>query len=482
MPQLKLIFGPMSLSEDQSAKKDTVLALLYNGYRVDGSIYQLPALSQAHTLDSIGPVYVFYSTLFDKLLAVCGGKLFTVSRFGAAQEVAGCSLDADSAVTFAADRFFVYFAGNSNIHKFDGTSVTVLGGQSPTNVTSLVWMTGFLVANGQDPAGGGLPGDFGYSDTVGEDGIPTYATWAYENNESSPDALLALFGSFNNLFAFGPNSLDVSTLSPDENNPFYANKDAGLSFGAIAGKTVAYDGNDIYLLSSYGNNRQVVKLVGGREPTTIGMPVNVPIGNIADASNASGVLVGFEGETFYVLTFPTANIVIDDQLHTSLSLAFNLKTSEWYIWAEWAPQTGEWSQWGCGSFVYVEPWNQRFVGGLNQQVFELVNEARIDEPVMEFRHRDNGALEWSTPRQFLLGNVGDRRRPIIARGLGRYRERQDEISFSNGDVRTLIRTGWRSWGTLRTKISNKMMSDVKRGDAGRLVFNGIEEDYTGLKA
>lgn len=475
MPRIPLAIGQMDLESDQTGRKDTVLAHLINGYRVGKDIHMWPDHEVFCDLAGSGPVYVWYSTLHAALYAVCDGRLYRSDGAGAKKLIADAALTFGTPPTFTEDAHSVFVAAASPIYRISGDTAAVLqGGQAPINVTSLGYVSGFLVANGQDPNGGGLPGDFAYSDTQGEDGTPTYEVWAYENNASKPDALQGLIATPDDyLYAIGTESVDVSYISGNVDNPFAPNKAAAQPFGTVERHTIAYDSQSIYFLSVVQGNRQIMRVQGGRTPQIIGFPVGVPVQD-ADITGAVGYVAGHRGQTFYIVTFPQANVTIDDLFFPSLTLAFSIRAEEWYILGQWDAEQGQYSSYLGASFAYDG--TTRYVGGKDGKIYRLAVESRTDAPVMLHHWRNDGRLEWSNPREVPLGALGERRGPQKSRQCGRYYQRQDEFLFANGATRMAIRTGWRTWGKPSSYKTSVMYAyDVKLGDVG-VVFNGVEED------
>jgi hypothetical protein len=476
MPQIPLTFGQMDLESDQTSRKDNVLAHLYNGYRVGQSIHMWPEAVEHCDLGTGVNVFNWHSVLHSAHYAVSDGRLFRVAG-GVSTEITGATLTVGAVPSFAEDGYHVYVAANSNIHRISGTTATALEGQAPVNVHSITYVSGFLVAQGDDSGGSPQPGDFWYSDNIGDDGVPAYTEWSVENNASKPDALQAIVATPDDyLYAIGSESVDVSYISGSADAPFGANKAASQPFGTPARHSVAWDSESIYMLAVIGGNRQIMRLVGGRTPEIIGFPVGVPINEIADVSDARAFLMGFRGQTFYVITFPTANVSIDDSYQESLTLAFSTRSQEWYIVGDWAAQTGQFGAYRGNSFTYDR--TTRFIGGNDGKIYTLaLEETRIEEPVFTHRWRNDGRLEWSSGRVLSLGLIGQRRQPLKSKQCGRYYKRQDELVFANAATRMTIRTGCRSWGSNVWKVSAQYIYDVKRGDTG-IVFNGMEEDVS----
>src|SRR6185369_13639005 len=187
MPEIKLQFGKMDLESDPTSKDESVSAILFNAYRVAKDIHRAPGLTEFCDLGNGLKVYIYFSTLHNKCLAVTGSSLddgtadiYEISASGVATLISYSLLTLNVRVSFAEDATRILMAARSGIHSYDVLSGDVsqlqgVGGSSPpNNVTSISIVRGFLVANGQDAGGGGIPGDFGWSNDV------DYAVWNYE--------------------------------------------------------------------------------------------------------------------------------------------------------------------------------------------------------------------------------------------------------------------------------------------------------------
>lgn len=480
MPQLKLNIGAMDLESDISATNDAVIAHLYNGYESGQSIKSIPGHVEWLNL-GVGEFSIdgdYYSNIRDTRLVVSNNRLFKVSQNGGSVELTGTELTPGVPVSFAEDRDAIYFAANSNIHKYDGVSVSILSGQAPINVKSIAFISGFLVAVGSDSTGAAVPGDIWYSDSSG------YTDWEVFNNEAVPDAVSSVFVTYSELYAIGTDSIEVNYLSGDVNNPFSANKAASQPFGTPAPHSVAFDQQSIYYLTTIGGARRVARLVGGRQPQIISFSVDVPVDDITDISNARAWLQSINGQSFYVITFPTANVTIGDMVHESLTLAFNIRAEKWYIFGGWHDQKGQYGRYPADTFLYVEPWGKRFIG-YNGKIYEVSGNTFPDsilrpairtgwrtwgltsvqkvchkytydikrgesatDIVMQHRWRDNGNLEWRNPRAISLGASGQRTLPKESYRCGMYYKRQDEFIFPAG-VEMVLNGIEEDWSRLR---------------------------------
>lgn len=468
MSEIKFSFGKMDLESDPSSKDETVSALLYNGYRVGKDWHRAPGLTQFADSSTNLPVYVYHSTLHNVALAVCGTNLYTVSQGGVMTLKAGASFTSGTPAVFAEDATRILIAANSNIHVYTVATgaLTILGGQSPTGVTWISILRGFLIANGLDGAGGGIAGDFGWSDDA------NYAVWAYENNAARPDGLQAVITTPNDdIFFIGRDTIEVNSLSGDASAPFYVNKPASQPYGTPAPHSVAYDGQNVYMLVTVGGNRQLLRLNGGREPQLFGFPVGTALDDIDDISDLQSFILGVRGRTFYVLTCPAASVTIEDQVQTGLTLVFDIRSEEWHVWGDWDSQAGEYNAYRGRSFAYAEPWgNKRLVGGDDGKIYLLddshtygsdvirmalrpgyttrgtskfksgveyaydikqgVGNATVPNPVFVHRYREYRSNQWVT-RIISMGATGVRGYMPKSRQCGRYQKRQHEFVFTD---------------------------------------------------
>jgi len=426
-------------------------------------------------------VYPYYSTLHDTLLIVADGKLLKVTEDGISSVISGANFDVGVPASFTENKNYIWIAANSNIHQYDPftSTVTIKAGQSPVQVTSLGFISGFLIANGNDSTGAPVPGDLWYSDDA------AFNVWEVFNNEASPDALQSIHVSYSEIYAIGRDSIEVSEVSTDSDAAFTTSKSASQPFGTPAKYSVAFDQQSIYYLTVIGGSRRIARLIGGREPQIISFPVDAPIDDIDDVSGMRAFIMGYKGQSFYVSTFPRAEITIADMYFKSITLAFNIKAQEWYIWGKWQDQFEGYEAYPGVGFTYAEPWNKRYVGGNDGKLYTLspstfkfgtdiirmairtgwrnwgkdvwkrsnlysydvkrgVGNSDVAAPVFTHKWRNDGKLEWSSPRVISLGAIGVRDLPQKTRQCGRYYKRQDELVFT---------------------------------DPCEIIFNGIEEDW-----
>jgi hypothetical protein len=449
-----------------------------------GSFRTIPGLTVYADLGTGEKVWSYDSPLFNVLVIVSGGMVWTQQESGGALTLmVGIELDASAKPTFTEDKNSIFFAANSAIHRLNPTAntVTVLGPLTPQSVTSLAYIGGYLMAAGQTGGGGSVPGDTHYSDDVAND----YATWEVYNNESKPDALQAMIVAYEQVYNIGVKSLEVAYI--DGTVPFSVNKNAAQHFGTPSPGSVIFDGESIYYLSEVTSARKIIKIAGGGAPQIISFPVDVPLEEFDRVDDANGFIMAFRGQNFYCLDFPTANVTIDGQFWPSVTLAYHIQKSTWLIFAQWNAIQAQFMSYRGNSFCYAERWNLRLVGGRDGILYQLAENSTVDytvEPVLQHKWRnDNG--NWGHPRNISLGLPGITNPPADQTQCGQYRSRQHRLSYTDlsdaGDVfRAEIKSGHITHGRDATKRSNFYRYSVKRG-SNELVINGISEDFDYLR-
>lgn len=484
MPEIKLSFGKMDLESTPSGKDEQVAALLYNAFRKGNNLHRVPGLTEFADLVGLGeegewitetgPVYLYFSKLHNIFIAFRAPYLFKITVAGVVTPIVlmdGTELDL-MPMSFAEDATKIYICSRYSIYSYVvlTNSIVARGATIPTGVTSIAIISGYLVANGQDPAGGSIAGDFEYCF------LPTYpnlTVWEYQNNQAKPDALQQIITTATgDAFMVGSESTEVDYISNDPDAPFAVNKAASQAFGTPCPYSVAYDGQNLYMLVVVGGSRQILRLNNGRSPQIIGFPVTMAVDKINDISDANAYIVGLEGKTFYVITFPTAVVTLEDQLHNGLTLAFDIRNEEWHVWGDWDSQNGVYNAYRGVSFAYAEAWgNKRFIGGNDGKIYLMddsrkfgdgiirmairtgwrshstmriknslfysydfkagVGDETTTDPVFLHKWRNDGNLEWGNPRVMQMGATGQRSVPLQSRQCGRYRKRQDELVFSD---------------------------------------------------
>lgn len=488
MPTGKIIFGGgTTLDVDDMSVGDGMGVSFYNCYLDrSGSIRRFPGLTLEHDL-GIGnyKVYAYFSKIHNLLVIVSKGRLWTLTNGGVPVELTGSVLEIDVKPAFAEDGTSIFVAANSAIQYFalGDVALSTVGGNSPTNCWTLAFAFGYLLANGNEVAG-----DTTYSDDVANN----YATWEVYNNETSPDVLQSLIVQSNEyVYNIGTQSIEVTYQSGDASNPWALNPGRIMSFGTMARYSPAYDGQNIFMLSETTESRKVLVFPGGGSPEIISFPIDLPIENFESVADAEGFVMGFKGQNFYCLRFPSANTTIDEQPFEEITFAYHLQAKAWYVLAAWDIVNGDWKEWRGVDFTYAEPWGKQYVGGRDGKLYSFYDDNTIDysvEYLLTHRWRNDGNKTWNLPRIISLGTSGEYTRPSEQRQCGVYHSRQHELTYSDSTdagetFRLAIKSGNVNHGTVsRGKRNHRYIYNVKRGTNDFVIDKtGIEEDFEFLR-
>lgn len=489
-----------NLDIDQTSAHDGVGVIYYNCYQDRaGSIRTIPGLDEYDdTATGTGKnVYEYFSKTFGVRLTVSNGRMWAQhSKGGARTEVTGGALTAGLKPAFCEDTNNIFVAANSPIYKIDlsahtMTAITAGVGQTtklpPTTVTTLAFISGYMLANGDEIAGDTVYSD--HADTI--TGLVDYAEWEVYNSEVRSDPLQTIIITDNQwVHNIGTETLEVTYVSTDPANPFPINKGRLSSFGTLAKYSPAYDGQSLYYLSEITNSRKIVANTGGTVEI-ISFPLDIPLEDFERVDDAEGWIMAFKGQNFYVLHFPTANATINEQTMASITVAWHIQKKCWVIFARWDVVNGEWLAYRGNCFQFIEPWNLRLVGDRSSgKTYQLYEDATIDysaNRVFQHRWRDDNLKDWAVPRTDMLislGVTGGYKRPADQYMCGQYLNRQHEISYSDltdaGETfRAMIVSGNINHQIDTHKRANFYRYNCKTG-TNEFIINSISEDVTPL--
>jgi hypothetical protein len=476
----------VNLDMDDSTVKDTTVSLINCYIDRGGAAKIIPGcVEYVDTGAGNSPVWAYYCVNHAVMLIVSNARVWKQSeRGGALTELTGVDITPDVPPTFAEDGTDLFFAAKSKIHIFDpfASAAAELGANSPTDVTSIAYIRGYLKACGvgaTDP----MAGDTHYSD----DKANGYAAWELYNNEARPDALMSLVVAYEQIYNIGRLSTEVSYV--DGTVPFSVNKNAAQHFGTPAKYSVAFDGENIYYISEVASSRKIISLRGGGTPSVISFPIDVPIEQFERVDDAQGFIMAWAGQNGYAITFPNANAVVDEQYYHSITFFYHLQTKEWIILGKWDEENGEYGPYRGVSFTYVESWGGlRLIGGRDGKLYELqpTTATEYEEaPTLSHRWRDDGKKEWRNARSVSLGLPGQYKQWPRIGPCGSFRSRQHQIVFTDltdaGEImRAAIKTGQVSHKSPRTKRNSLYRYDLKVGKS-EFTLNAVSEEFDYLR-
>jgi hypothetical protein len=298
---------------------------------------------------------------------------------------------------------------------------------------------------------------YSWSDT----GLPEVWLGEFTSAESRPDKLVALLTAFGEIFLPGTKTIEHHADSQDPAAPFIRIPGTITERGSLSPYSFVQVDNSFMFLDE---ERRVIRM-RGREPQVISNPFDSEFQDLDSVEDAIGMHFNAEGDTKYIITFPTAD----------KTFVYDYKLDFWARWSEWVESKGIRRRWlgNCG--VLVPSWKKYLVGsktdgriyfaskdheddaGNNMQT-EIIT-GRIDwgtsrrkssnrlrvklkrgtgglssssDMIMNFR--DDGKTQWSHDKVVNLGKAGDEETYKTFRSLKTYRDRQWRFRISSGNT------------------------------------------------
>jgi hypothetical protein len=367
----------------------------------------------------------------------------------------------DQAAIFAEDRNAVYVATGGKIARIDTSAKTVtdLGGNSPDNVTHVVFSKGYLLSNGL--VSGGVVGDVNYSDDSAND-YEAADSWELFNNEAHPDGVDAVtVGWDGEVSAWGSNSVEVSYN--DGQTPWAVLQGATMEYGILAPYSLASIDNTFFWLLEADNVRRIVRM-RDRVPTIISTPFDRLLQTFEKVSDARAWAHTMHGISFYVITFPTADTTWAMRADTGVWSEFRRWNSSTASYERYLGQCGIWEDARnrflvgsrTGGNIYEQTGTQDISGPIRMQLSsgeidhgtnKRKRERRLyhrvkhgygeGEGTFGFRMRDDHG-QWMNERHLPLGALGETNPYIKRPSGGRYRSRQYEYIHADTETDFIV--------------------------------------------
>lgn len=293
-----------------------------------------------------------------------------------------------------------------------------------------------------------------------------------------PGNLTSMIVDHNEIWLFSELATTVYYLSGNADFPFDVNPSTQVIEAGIAAiNSVAKLDNTIFWVGKDTRGRGVIWKASGYTPTRVSNhAVEFAIQGYGDISDAVAYSYQDQGHGFYVLFFPTAEVLpTGTKSHTWV---FDVATGMWHERGFWDPVMGEYQ--GHHSWNHVFFSNKHLVGdwssgNLYNMSIDLLDDAGDEirrvrraphvsteqkwmfhsqlqvflesglgptppltdgagdarDPIISLRWSDDGGHTWSNEQQAGAGQVGQYKKRVIWRRLGRSRDRIYEIIMSD---------------------------------------------------
>lgn len=389
----------------------------------------------------------------DIVVAISDGKIFKIEA-STYTEITGATLNSGIPVKMADFGDTGYFCNNSRIVKWtyaDSTCSYLTDPQAPTDATHLGFIDQYLLAlknNSQR---------FDWSDTGDPD------TWLGEfaSAESRPDNLVALITAFGEVFLPGTKTIEHWADTGNPIAPFQRIPGTMTERGSLSPYSFVQVDNSFMFLDE---ERRVIRM-NGRDPQVISNPFDSEFQSLIKISDAIGMHFNAEGDTKYIITFPTDN----------KTFVYDYKLDFWARWSYWDELSGTRDKWigNCGVLIpslkrylvgsaidgkiYIasKDYNDdagntinceiitgRFDWGTSNRKSSTRLRLKIKRGIgslseskkLIINYRDNGKTEWSHDKVIDLGIAGDNESYHTFRNLKTYRDRQWRFKLTSGDL------------------------------------------------
>ena len=431
-----------------------------------GSFNKRPGLSLYCDLGtSLSVDGLFWSDAFNKVIAVSGGSIFSITggaSVGTSTDITGDTLQTTGKVSFVEDGTYIFMANGGEIITYNNSTnsdkmsdIETGPGTAPTDVQSVAFIDSYLLAQRANTA------VFRYTDPTDR---LSWTDTDFYNTDYSADNSVQIMVQNREISIFGDTSIE--TWWNDGSAPFSRIQSALFDVGVKApGSIVPYRGAYVFLDSNYR-----VSVLAERQIQRISAPIDTELRDLANAGDGRAFIAPIGNRVFYVLTFNSSN----------KTLTYDLTTNGWAEWGEWDSTNHEWDRYKAWSYCYDRLHNIHLVGGFNdgkiykmdfntyqddgQEIRSLIKTAiqthgtfnrkisnrlairlkRGDTSGAKARirwkdHDSNTHTGWSAERDINLGDSGEGYMFEKLNRMGSYRARQYEFIHTDNSPFNLIK-------------------------------------------
>ena len=220
---------------------------------------------------------------------VSGGTLYKVSSSGV-ESVIGPIAGSEQCI-FANDGYYLIIVSDGVAYSYDGTTLGQITDVDIGAPVSVSFLNSQMIFSNDDHF---VTADAG--DPLVIDGLN------YAAAESHPDKIIRDYAYREELLFFGEKTIERWYNSGVGSPPFDRVQGGIIPVGLGAKHSVAHNDEAVYFL---GDDKNVYQLVGYSKRKIVTIPIAHNFENSAEVSDAKGVCVTWEGQNFYIISFPT---------------------------------------------------------------------------------------------------------------------------------------------------------------------------------
>jgi hypothetical protein len=405
---------------------------------------------------------LFYWDAKGMVIAVSGGKAFSVSHLGVCTQLTGAFPSMGVQTVFSDGQTiagipWLYMAADGLVYSKDGISITIPSDPNAPKATHVGWINGRFVAN--------EPGTnrFDFTDTDPVSGDMENDYWSATDNpltaEARGDKLTALFTAWQEIYCWGTEGLEI--WQDDSITPFSPIPGAFAEVGIEGAYAYGKIDNTIFALCVIEGKRCVIRL-NQRSPLIVSEPIARVLSEMSTVSDAMCDIISVGGISVALFSFPAAEE----------SWAYDYKNDTWARWGYWNLLQGGHERFIGQHSCFAKAWNKHLIQSrIDGKIYELDrnvfrddtnpmvsyrrtgwidrgtwNRKRVSQLVVKgkvypnnasptstlmFRWRDNGSPVWSNYVDISLNPDTQGNFVVPMNRMGMYRSRQYEFRRSD---------------------------------------------------
>jgi len=278
-----------------------------------------------------------------------------LSSSSAATKLAGGA----SRVTFTEDSLRVIIAGGGALQQWTGTGLSsrldsaavTTANQPPTGATHVTALANYIISN--DYVSGSYS-QFKWSN-LGDGAHTTWNPLNFNTADASPDRVVGVYSSLQELYVFGEKTLQVYGTGGDQYLPFVTA--AALAVGCVA----PYSPVQLEDKFAWLDDRRRFVISDGRSFEVISSPVEKTIRDLSTVEDCWGARIQVAFYDILIWVFPSAD----------LCLSYDMKKQTWGTWESLTP-TGKSEAPRIGSVTFWAGSNTTYIGDSDfENLFQL---------------------------------------------------------------------------------------------------------------
>lgn len=387
------------------------------------------------------------------LYGISGNTLFKMDTSNVITTIGTLNTSAGWCV-IAVGRTYLMITDGTNGYTYNGSTFAAISDVDyPDDATHCAYLDSRFIVNDA--------GTDQFYISAAED--PTsWAALDFASAEASPDNIFALDTTTKDLYLFGDDTIQVYYNSGNQDFPFdpYPNT---IEYGIHAKYSLTRDDNGLYCLAQKIGGGLVVVHIQGFSGRIISDPdITWTINQLSTTSDAIGAIYDMEGESYYILTFPSADFTLAFNLQTGFvhrlksygigrhrALAYGALGGKQYCmdYSNAKLYELDFSKYTEDGGVIERYRRSQVIHNNNHRV--IYDEVVIDidagvgngdeaAPVIQLRYSDDGGNTWSSWIDRSMGAVGVYGTRCIWRRLGSSRGRVFEFRVTDPVKATII--------------------------------------------